>query len=1388
MRVRPWPSRPFKLRNVAIVGWCLLAAALVQPSRQLGAPLDGTANRTTQTAPKLANQRPSKAQQARAVAAYGKLPLGFEANQGQTNSRVRFLSRGSGYLLFLTPDEAVLALESEQPQLSGRTSKLPQPGRETAKPKPPAMLRMQLVGSNAQAGMVGTDLLPGKSNYFLSNDPSQWRTNVPNYRRVAEHAVYPGIDLVYYGTQSQLEYDFVVAPGADPHAIRLAVQGAKKLRIDSQGNLIATVGKGEVSFQRPVAYQEDSHANRQPVSAQFSIKGGRNVEFKVGKHDPSRSLVIDPTLAYSTYVGGSLIDGANAIAVAPDDSAFITGETYSSDFPVVDALVPKNAGGEVAFVSKVSPDGSALLYSTYLGCNQTIGHGIAVDSLAEAYVTGETTCAKFPSTEGVPQALCGADGECGASWNPQGFIVYNGWVVKLNVEGTALIYATFLGDYSMCAGRGIAVDEAQQAYVTGDISANVMETVPLVPPETPPPIFCNYKAFQPFPGGSGGNPYVGIGTDAFLVKLDAAGSEFLYCTYIGGSDEDVGYGIAVDTSANASVTGVTYSTDFPTGGGALQTAYAGAGDAFLTKVNTNAAGTSSLVFSTFIGGSGLDQGNGVAVDATGNAYVAGLTTSRASTLLLTHPSGAYQSDCALDSLGVCEGDAFVAKFALSGSPALSYFTYLGGSLADSANGIALDSSDNAYVTGSTVSTDFPIAGTVFQPTFGGGNADAFVTELNPTGSALLYSTYLGGTATDIGNGIAVDAGNPAGAYVAGQTCSFDFPLANPLQPNYGGNCDAFVSKLSFLEGIALNPAGLLFPTLSLGTTSEVQTVTLTNGDNTLTINSIKITGTAAGDFAETNNCPSTLPPGAQCMLNVTFTPTALGIRKASIEISDSALGSPQYISLTGSTSTVGILPASVAFASQPVGVASAAQPVTVTNVGNTVLTISAVSTSGAFTETNDCTAAPLQPTANCVINVAFNPIAPGPNVGALTVTDTAPGSPQVVLLTGAGVAAPVASLSSTTLTFASTTVAATSPAQAITITNTGGAGLTISSVTTTGNFAQTNNCPASLVGGASCSVNVTFTPTAPGNLYGTVVIADNAANSPQTVTLSGVGAAAPVVSLSSTSLTFTSQAIGSTSAPQTITVTNTGTAALTISGITVTGDFAQLNTCGTGLAPTASCAINVTFTPTATGSRTGLLTITDNAAGSPQVINLGGGGADFAVSVAPGSTSVIAGGAATYTITVTPSFGFNAKVNLGCSGAPRNATCSISPSSVTPDGTNPISATVTVATTARTLAPPRSGPNLNLPRLLTQFRFTWFMGLLFILTLLASQAMARRRGLLLRLALVMGLVLLWAACGTGGTQTNVGDGTPAGSYQLTLSGTAGSPAISHATTVTLSVQ
>jgi hypothetical protein len=1797
--------------------------ALLLPSRQQAAPVDSEAQRSPQATAKTANHKPSQAEQAHAVQAYGKLPLSFEANQGQTDRRVRFLSHGSGYSLFLTPEEAVLTLQTGRTQKPGPKAQGLQPFVGGQKLAPPAILRMQLVGNNAKAGMVGLDELPGKSNYLIGNDPANWRTNVPNYRRVTEDGVYPGINLVYYGTQRQLEYDFVVEPGADPSAIRLAFQGADRLRIDSQGNLLVSVKGGEVSFLRPIAYQTALDGAKQPIAAHYLIKGRRNVEFKVGKHDPSRSLIIDPTLAYSTYLGGSSIDGANAIAVAPDGTAFIAGGTFSSDFPTAHPLQP-NAGGphdfpQDAFVAKISADGSQLLYSTYLGGSVTdVAYGIAVDSLGQAYVAGETNSPNFPTTEGAFGTSCGADTKCGASWNPQGFTVYNCFVSKFNVEGSGLIYSGLLSYYTNTSCLGIAVDGAQQAYVTGQVGPNIQETVPLVAPEVPPPLFCSVSyavstvnGFQTSLGGSGGSPYGGIGTDAFITKIDSAGSELLYCSYIGGSDEDVGYGVAVDSSANAYVAGVTYSADFPTFN-ALGTSYVGAGDAFLTKVNTSTTGAASLLYSSYLGGSGLDQGNGVALDSTGNVYVAGLTTSTKSTLDVSVPNSAFQTDCNSGS-APCLGNAFIAKFTLGATPALDYFTYLGGGVATSAVGIAVDSADDAYVAGST-SGDLPTTPNVFQGTYGGGNADAFVTELNPSASALVYSTYLGGSNTDAATGIALNLDNPSSclvvsgnticpAYVAGQTCSFDFPLANPLQPSYGGNCDAFISEVTVLQGIAVNPSGLQFPTQSIGSTSQAQTVTLTNGETPQTINGITILGADSADFAQTNTCPiapSSFGAAATCTISVTFTPTAVGIRKAEIQITDSAPGSPQVVTLTGSTSTVGVSAASLAFGSQQVGVASTSKAVTVTNNGTTALTISGVNTSGAFAQTDDCTTAPLQPTTNCVINVTFTPTAPGPSVGALTITDNAPGSPQVVLLTGTGVAAPAVVLSTVTLTFPSQVVGTTSIAQSINVSNTGGSPLVISNVATTGDFAETNSCGSSLAAGAKCTINVTFTPTANGNRYGTVTMTDNAPNSPQTITvsgtggpaptvtlspsaltfaaqtvtttsapqqvtltntgaavlditsivasanfgetnncgvslavgasciinvtfsplaagpingaiavtdnapnspqnvtlsgtgqlgpvvvlspatltftgtpvgstslpqsvtlsntgsaalnitgvsvtgdfaqtnncgvtvpaglsctinvtftpttsgnrygtvsisdnaanspqtilmagnstaapavaflpssltfvsqiidttsapqnavlantggaaltitsivasgdfaqtnncgstlasgasctisvtftptapgpragavtvtdsaagspqmlplsgnggqapivtltptsltfvgqvlggtsaaqavtlsntgsaalsitsitasgdfaqlntcgssvapgfsckisvtftptalgnrygavtitdnasnspqtviLSGTGLAAPVVSVSPASLTFASQSIGTTSAPQAVTMTNTGSGALTITSIVTTGDFAQLNTCGTNLAAGATCTINVTFTPTATGSITGTLTITDNALSSPQIVSLGGSGSGFSIAVSPASASVVAGNSVSYTLTVTPSFGFSARVNLSCSGAPRNATCSVSPSTVTPDGTNPITATATVTTTVRSLTPPRSGPRLNLPRLVTQFRPSWFLWMLLLLTLAASQVVARRRGVLLRLVLVAGLVLLWAACGAGGSQVGVADGTPAGNYTLTLTGSSGTPAVSHSTTATLSVQ
>jgi Beta-propeller repeat/Abnormal spindle-like microcephaly-assoc'd, ASPM-SPD-2-Hydin len=846
------------------------------------------------------------------------------------------------------------------------------------------LLHMKLSGRTATNRMVPLDKLPGKSNYILGNRPEDWRTDVANYREVSQTGVYPGIDVVYYGTQRNLEYDFAIAPGANPRVIRLAFEGARDLRTDSHGNLIVGLSAGAIRLQRPVAYQE-SNGGRKAIDVKYVLKDKRHVAFEVAQYDGGRKLIIDPVLSYSTYLGGSNIDGANSIAVAPDNTAFVAGGTFSSDFPTAHPLQP-NVGGpndfpQDAFVTKLSADGSTLLYSTYLGGkNQDVANGIAVDTFGNAYVTGTTLSPDFPVTPGSWNPECGGDGRCGASWNPGNLIVSNAFVSKLNVAGSGLVYSTFIGEYENVRGQAIAVDNNENAYITGQVGADITPTVPITPPNQPPPPFIvtaslASTAFQPTYGGGA--------TDAFVAKLSASGNTVLYLTYLGGSNEEIGYGIAADSAGLAYITGVTYSTNLPVSGGALQTSAGGAGDALIAKFNTNGAGASSLIFSTYLGGNGLDQGNAIALDAftgTGNIYVTG--NSNSSPLLAKTGKG--------------QGDAFVLK--LSSSGALGYFTFLGGSLSDSGNGIAVDSTGNAYVTGSTVSVDFPVVGPVFQKSYGGGNADAFVTKFDPTGNTIVYSSYLGGTNTDVGNAIALDTSGSA--YVAGQTCSQDFPLSNPEQPGPGGNCDAFISKVSTVGGIAVNPAGLVFQAQSLGVTSAAQTVTITNTNDTA---SVAISGiTITGDFSETNNCPATIAAGAQCTIAATFHPTAAGIRKGSIMVVDNAAGSPQVVNLPGSTSSVTLSASNLSFGNQTVGITSAAQTVTVTNTGTTTLTISSIAASGDFSETTSCSTS-LPAATNCVINVTYKPSAPGQSLGAVTINDSAPGSPQSILLSGTGV-------------------------------------------------------------------------------------------------------------------------------------------------------------------------------------------------------------------------------------------------------------------------------------------------------------------------------------------------------------------------------------------------
>ncbi len=1358
--------------------------------------------------------RPNVSTCARVNTAYADLSLSFEPNVGQIRGEgaatVRFLSRGSGYTLYLSGRDAVVALRSRASYNRAETG-VHFPWVSSRDSFVSFVFQMRLVGASFNE-LVGIDELPGKSNYLIGNDPHNWRTGVPNFGEVVEQGVYPGIDLRYHGNQKQLEYDFDVAPGADAGLIRLAFEGVRGLRIDSHGDLGVKVDDGELWFRKPVAYQE-ADGVRHVVASRFVLKHKGQVGFRLGKYDTRRALVIDPILAYSTYLGGSSIDGANGVAVAPDGTAFIAGGTFSSDFPTAHPLQP-NAGGPAdfpqdAFVSKISADGSTLLYSTYLGGKNTdVANAIAVDDSGDAYVTGTTNSPDFPVTPGAWNTICGGDGECGASLNLNGFLVFNAFVTKLNAEGSALVYSGFLGTYQNDVGTAVALDGNGNAYVTGQTGPQAAVTVALIPPAEPP---------GPFPTTAGAlqSNFGGV-ADAFVTKVSASGSSLAYSTFLGGSDEDIGYGIAADGSGNAYVTGLTYSTTtdvppFPITSGALQKTNAGAGDAFLVKIDTNAKGAASLLFSTYLGGAGLDQGNGAAVDSSGNVYLAGVTNSTAKTLGFTPPAGAYQADCALDSLSVCEGDAFVAKlsFPQSGNPSLTYFTYLGGSLADSAAGVAFDSSGDAYATGSTNSTNFPTTTTVFQPGYGGGNADAFVTELNPTGTALVYSSYLGGSNTDSGSGIAVDTSGSA--YIAGQTCSVDFPLANPLQSTPGGNCDAFISKVSILVGIALNPAGLFFPTQNVGTKSAPLMVTLTNGNAALSITSIAITGTNATDFAQTNTCGTSVPAGEQCTISVTFTPTAAGVRKASVTITDSAPGSPQVINLTGSTSTVTLSASNLSFGSQSVGVTSSPQTVTVTNEGTTALTISNITASGDFAETNDCSV-PLQPSTNCVISVTYSPSVPISSLGALTITDNATGSPQVVLLTGTGVPAATATLSANAITFAGQPVGAGSVAQTVTLTNTGAATLLITNIAATGDFAESTTCGASLSAGAGCSISITFKPTAVGSRYGTVTVTDSAANSPQTITLAGTGLAAPALTLSPTSLSFSSQALGTVSAAQSVTLTNSGTAALNITSITTSPNFAQSGSCSQSLAAGASCAVNVTFAPVSAGSVTGALTITDNAPGSPQVVALGGLGSDFGLSVSPSSGTAIAGNSLNFTVTVTPKSGFSAAVALSCSGLPARSSCSASPASVTPSGTTPATATLTISTTVRSFTPPGFSPKrpwsplAYSTKLSVRARWLWLIVILiWLASALRRATTGREKGgasaapLLSRNSLLARLVPAWIvlamlaltlmgslSCGGGGNGYSDPTGTPAGTYQVTVSGTSGT--LSHSVTIALTVK
>jgi hypothetical protein len=930
---------------------------------------------------------------------YAALPMSFEANRGQSNPSVDFLSRGKGYTLFLTGREAVLTLKA--PAGASRPSADGKPPANTAT-HAASVVQMQLLGSNPSPRSSGSNQLPGIANYFIGKDPSKWRTNVPTYAKVRYEDVYPGVNLIYYGTQGgQLEYDFAVAPGADPNTIALAINAGSHApaHLDADGNLVLPLKSGNLEFHKPVAYQAGSEgaasaSRRKPVEARYTLDAQNHVHFECGPYDHRRELIIDPVLLYATYIGGTGGDVGYSIAVdSTTYDAYITGQTNSTNFPLtttpgLTAYQTNYGGAGDAFVSQINSAGTAIAYSTYVGgSGSDIGTGIALLN-SDAYVTGYTTSADFPVTApaGSGPAVPFQQTYGGST---------DAFVLELNNRGNTLIYSTYLGGNGADFGQAIAVDSTGTAYITGTTQSP------------------NFPIVTPYQSVNNG------GQDAFVAKLDFAGENLLYSTFLGGSKAESAQGIALDSSNDMFITGYTNSSDFPLAS-PYQAAIGGANDAFVTELN--AAG-SALVFSTYLGGSADDRAYGIALDGSKNVYITGATSSTN----FPTATGAFQPSLRGSS------NAFVTEFNPGGN-SLLYSTYLGGSGTDQASSIAVTPAGIAFVTGSTNSSDFP-TGDAIQGILGlanngqcSGNSpcpDAFVTQIDTVHKSVVYSTFLGGNNSDIGLGIAVD--NTGLPYITGTTSSTNFPaIANgSFSSALTGNVsNAFIAKIGSqsIPNVAILPSKVNFGNVTNTTTSPVQQILIVNpSDSPLTITdiSVALVGLSSTVFQETDNCIGTIPGGgAYCTMNVTFTPNTVGNITDTITLTDNAgalTGTEQTINLSGTGVTaataVTVNPTNLTFATQAVGTISAAQTVTVTNTGSEPLNLTKISTGSTdFAETDNCLSAPnngvLAPQAPpCTISVTFTPTASGTRSSALTISDNATGSPQSVILSGTGAAA-----------------------------------------------------------------------------------------------------------------------------------------------------------------------------------------------------------------------------------------------------------------------------------------------------------------------------------------------------------------------------------------------
>lgn len=734
--------------------------------------------------------------------------LAFERNDGQIDGAARFIAHARGATVFLTTSGLVVAPVEERGSRSDA-------------------LRMTLVGASTEGGFTVSQPLQGRANYFVGSDPAKWRTGIPTFDRVTERAVYPGIDIAYYGVDGQVEYDFLVAPGADPGAIELSFDGAERISLDQAGDLVLATTQGTLRVKAPQAYQEHV-GNRRHVDARFVLRAN-TVRFEVGAFDRTQTLVIDPVIAYSSYFGGGNDVGLNccghtigrSIKTDAAGNIYITGhQVQNNAFPTT---ITHGTEGEI-FVTKFTPDGATLLFSAVIGGTGS-DHALdmTVDAAGNAYVVGQSDSANdFPITASAFQQTFGG--------------VQDAVVLKLSPDGSSLLYSSFLGGPGRDGGRRIAIDPAGNAYVMGEPAAGF----PLV-----------------------GNPYQTTlpgQSDLFVAKVNAAGTGLVYSTLLGSSrDDHFGGDIAVDASGHAYIAGGTNGTDFPTTPGAFDTTKTDFSvEGFIVKLSPDG---SSLVFATLLGGAdGADLINGIDLDAAGNIYVAGFTEVTDFPVAGTP----FQPVKGPDSLGTTRPDAFVAKL----DPTLSMMiaaTYLGGSDRDVATGIALDANANVVVAGETFSFDFPTH-QPFQAVHAGGSVDAFVTKLSPALSSLVYSSYLGGSGVESGETtdppccpntyLGLDAsGN---VLLTGRTSSLDFPVtADAYQSQRLGPTNAYIVRIIETLTVAVDIKPGSFPnSINLGSNGTVPVAILSTATfDATTVNPLTVTLASASVRLRGNGAP-----------------------------------------------------------------------------------------------------------------------------------------------------------------------------------------------------------------------------------------------------------------------------------------------------------------------------------------------------------------------------------------------------------------------------------------------------------------------------------------------------------------------------------------------------